>query len=84
METRQMICTQCGSVGPPRTWNAGHIVMIFLLAIFGVFPGLGYAFALSLRFPECRACGARRSMIPLGTPAARALLQRQRAQENSN
>jgi hypothetical protein len=70
----EMVCTQCGSLGAPNNWHGGHVFMVFMLCIFGILPGIGYAIVLSLRFPECRVCGARHSMIPPNTPAARRIL----------
>ncbi len=60
---------------PPDDLERPACAGLFVLTICGVFPGLGYALALSMRFPECRACGARRAMIPMTSPRARALLR---------
>jgi hypothetical protein len=74
-ERGEMVCTHCGSLGKPITWNAGHALGIFLFSLFGLLPGIAYALALNFRFPQCRACGARRAMIPPDSPKARRILE---------
>jgi hypothetical protein len=68
------ICTQCGTVGTPKTTTPGHFLVELILWLCFLLPGLIYSvWRLSARCPTCRTCGAIRSLVPLQSPRGREL-----------
>ena len=68
------ICTQCGTVGTPKTITPGSILVEIFLWLCFIVPGLIYSvWRLSARRPTCRTCGAIRSLVPLHSPRGREL-----------
>lgn len=68
------ICTQCGTVGKPKTTTPGSFFMELILWLCFLVPGLIYSvWRLSARRPTCRTCGAIRSLVPLQSPRGREL-----------
>lgn len=68
------ICTQCGTLGKPKTVTRGSIVIEIALWLCLLVPGLIYSiWRLSTRGPTCRACGAANSLVPPDSPRGRQL-----------
>ena len=72
---RQLICTECGQVGAPRTHTRGSILIEIVLWLCLLVPGLIYSlWRLTTRQQVCRACGGP-TLIPMDSPRGRQLLQ---------
>lgn len=68
-----MYCTTCGNVGAPRSINIFEFLVVAVLSIFLLFiPLIIYLIVRSGR--RCRKCG-KKTLIPLGSPVARAALR---------
>lgn len=68
--TKQLVCTQCGSIVKPKIMIRGSgIVEIFLWILFFV-PGFIYSlWRHSSKYPACPKCKGE-SLIPIDTPIA--------------
>ena len=70
------LCTACGSQVRPRTATRGSFGIELILWLCFLIPGLIYSiWRLSNRYYACPVCRSP-SIIPLGTPAANAILAR--------
>lgn len=70
----QRICSNCGTVGTPKTVTRGNILIELILWICFIIPGVIYSiWRLSTRAKACRSCGAE-NMVPLDTPMGKKLL----------
>lgn len=73
------VCTQCGTTGVPVRKSPGSFWIELALWCMLCGPGVIYTiWRLVSRFESCPVCGAARTMVPLGTPAAQQILGRQR------
>lgn len=70
------ICLTCGTIGSAEIKRKGSGVLELFLYCFAIFPGIFYSYwRSSNKSPVCKACG-KKEMIPVGTPAGRALMAR--------
>ncbi|UWZ83476.1 hypothetical protein [Occallatibacter riparius] len=68
------LCTQCGSQVWPKTITPGSFLMELLLWLLFLVPGVIYSiWRIASRYKGCPVCGGK-SCIPLGTPAANAIM----------
>jgi hypothetical protein len=66
----QMFCTNCGTIGAPKTYTKGSMLIEILLWLCLLFPGLIYSiWRLASRYKGCPACQAP-NMIPANSPKA--------------
>lgn len=72
---KQMICTDCGTIGKPKSDMKGSILTEFFLWCLFLLPGLIYTvWRFTTVGKACRACGSR-SLIATDSPRGRALAQ---------
>ncbi len=68
-----LICTNCGTVGAPKTVTKGSFLIEIVLWCFLFVPGIIYSlWRLTTRTKGCRFCGAG-NMVPLNSPVGRKL-----------
>ncbi|GBD98844.1 proteolipid membrane potential modulator [bacterium BMS3Abin07] len=64
----QLICSNCGSVGTPKTVTKGSTLIEVLLWLFFFIPGVIYSiWRLTTRTKACGSCGAEK-LVPLNSP----------------
>lgn len=64
----KMICSNCGTIGKPKTVTKGSIWIEIILWLFLIIPGIIYSiWRLTTRAKVCPSCGAEK-MIPLDSP----------------
>jgi hypothetical protein len=69
----QLICSNCGTVGTPKTVTKGSILIEIVLWICFIVLGIIYSiWRLSTRTKACRSCGAE-NMVPLNSPMGKKL-----------
>jgi hypothetical protein len=69
----QLICSNCGTVGTPKTVTKGSILIEIALWLFFIIPGIIYSiWRLTTRTKACRSCGAE-NMVPLNSPMGKKL-----------
>ena len=69
----QQICSNCGTIGTPKTFTKGNILLELVLWIFFLIPGLFYSiWRLTTRAKVCRSCGSE-NMVPLNSPMGKKL-----------
>lgn len=69
----QLICSNCGTIGSPKTVTKGSILIEIVLWICFIVPGLIYSiWRLTTRTKACRSCGAD-NMVPLTSPMGKKL-----------
>ena len=69
----QIICSNCGTIGTPKTITKGSIMIEIVLWIFSIVPGIIYSiWRLTTRAKACRSCGAE-NMLPLNSPMGKKL-----------
>jgi len=74
MQSNELMCTTCGSVGIPKKRIPGLFVVELLLWLLFIVPGLAYMlWRLSNKKNVCPNCGAE-NMIPLDSPVAQKIL----------
>ena len=66
----EMYCSNCGTVGQPKTVTKGSFAIELVLWLAMLLPGLLYSvWRLSTRHKACPGCGAQ-NMIPVDSPKA--------------
>lgn len=69
----QQICSNCGTVGKPKTVTKGSFLIELVLWLSFLFPGFLYSmWRLSSKTKGCRYCGSE-NMVPLNSPAGEKL-----------
>ena len=69
----QLICSNCGTVGEPKTVTKGSLLIEIFLWLCLIVPGLLYSlWRLTSRHKACRACGSV-NMVPLDSPVGKKL-----------
>ena len=69
----QLICSNCGTVGTPKTVIKGSVLIEIVLWVCFIVPGIIYSiWRLTTRAKVCRSCGAK-NMVPLNTPMGKKL-----------
>jgi len=64
-----MVCTQCESVGKPKTRTKGSFFIEVVLWLAFIVPGIIYSlWRLTTKEKVCVACGAA-ALVPVGSPA---------------
>jgi hypothetical protein len=72
---KQIICSDCGTVGTAKSEMKGSIVLELILWLLMILPGLLYSlWRLTTKAQVCRSCGSK-NLIPVETPKGRALMQ---------
>jgi hypothetical protein len=67
------VCKQCGTVGKPKSYTPGSILIEIVLWLCFLVPGLLYSlWRLSRRRSVCSACGSP-DLVPLNSPIGRQL-----------
>jgi hypothetical protein len=70
----ELVCTNCGKKGKPKTVTRGFFLIEIVLWIFFIIPGLIYSiWRLTTKYKACPSCGAP-NMVPLDSPIAKQLL----------
>jgi len=70
-----MICTECGSVGKPKSAVKGSFLIEVILWLCFLIPGIIYSlWRMGSRHKACRECGAT-TMVPLNSPRGRKLME---------
>lgn len=65
---KELICTQCGSVGKIKSETKGSIIIELILWLCFLVPGLIYSFwRLSNKSMVCKECGSS-NLIPVDSP----------------
>jgi len=68
-----LICSNCGTVGTPKTITKGSFLIELVLWLFFILPGLIYTiWRLASRVKGCNSCGAE-NMVPLDSPVGKRL-----------
>lgn len=71
---KELLCTNCGFQGKPKTKTRGSILIEIILWICLIVPGLIYSiWRHASRFKICPSCAAP-NMIPLDSPKAQQIL----------
>lgn len=72
---KQLICTQCHSIGTPKTIARGSFWIEVVLWLLFLVPGLIYSiWRLTTKRKACQYCGAS-SLVPLSSPMGQKLRQ---------
>jgi hypothetical protein len=72
-DNSQLICSNCGTIGKPKTFTKGSILIEIFLWFCFLLPGLLYSiWRLTTRTKVCRSCGAK-NMVPLNSPMGKKL-----------
>lgn len=70
---KEMICTQCGTVGNGKKSAKGSFLIEVILWLCFLIPGLIYSiWRVSGNKPACRSCGSA-SLVPLDSPVGQKL-----------
>lgn len=70
---KEMICSNCGAHGTPKTVTKGSILIEIVLWLCILLPGILYSlWRISSRVRACRSCGSQ-SLVPLNSPVGRDL-----------
>lgn len=65
---KEMICTECGSIGVPKKITKGNFFIELILYLTFIIPGIIYSiWRLTNTALICRKCG-KESMIPTDSP----------------
>ena len=81
--SKKIICGTCGTIGTPRTETRGSIFIEIILWLCFLIPGVIYSiWRQTTRRPVCRECSGHQ-LLPLTTPAGRALAAKFSASEGS-
>lgn len=65
---KQMICSNCGTIGVPKTVTEGSFFIELILWLCFLIPGLIYSiWRLTKRHQACRTCGSK-DLMPLNSP----------------
>lgn len=71
----QLVCTQCGHVGTPKSAVKGSFGVEVVLWLLFIFPGIIYSvWRMTSRHKACRSCGAT-NLVPLDSPIGRKMSQ---------
>lgn len=71
------VCTECGSQVRPKSITPGSMITELFCWLLFLLPGLIYSlWRIASRYKGCPVCGSK-SVIPLGSPTARMILERQ-------
>lgn len=71
------MCTNCGNVSKPVTFTKGSFIVEVALWLMFFLPGIIYSvWRLSSKYDGCRFC-KEGGMVPLSSPVAVALLEKQ-------
>ena len=69
----ELICSNCGTTGKPKTVTKGSIFIEIFLWICFLIPGLIYSiWRLTTKYKACRTCGAG-NLVPLDSPMGKKL-----------
>ena len=67
------ICSNCGTVGTPKSVTRGSILIEIVLWLCFIIPGVIYSiWRLTTRAKACRSCGST-NMVPLDSPMGKKL-----------
>lgn len=68
---KELVCTQCGTVGYGKTLTKGSIIIELILWLCFLVPGLVYSiWRLTSRVVVCKVC-ENPSLIPVDSPAGK-------------
>lgn len=71
---KELVCTQCGTVGYGKTLTKGSIIIELILWLCFLVPGLIYSiWRMTSRVTVCKVCEAQ-SLIPSDSPAGKKVL----------
>ena len=69
----KLVCTQCGTVGKPKTTTRGSILIEIVLWLACLLPGIIYTlWRLTTHGKACRKCGSP-NLVPVNSPAGQNL-----------
>lgn len=69
----QLICSNCGTIGKPKTLTKGSFFIELILWIFLIIPGIIYSiWRLTTRTKVCSFCKAE-NMVSLNSPVGKSL-----------
>jgi hypothetical protein len=75
---KELLCTNCGHQGKPRSKTKGAIGIEIILWLFLIIPGLIYSvWRHTSRYKGCPTCGSG-NMIPLTSPRSKQILSASR------
>lgn len=73
---KKVVCAQCGTVGFPKLYTPGSIIVEALAYLLLILPGLVYSnYRLRGRKRVCRSCGGT-EIVPTDSPRGRELIER--------
>lgn len=71
--SKELICTQCGSIGKGKTVTRGNLLIEILAYFFMIIPGLIYSiWRLTTRYTACSVCG-NQTLVPVDSPMGKKL-----------
>jgi len=80
----KLICSNCGTVGSPKTITKGNIFIEIILWLCFLVPGIIYSiWRLTTRIEACASCGAE-NMVPLNSPMGKKLQNSNLKNNNNN
>ena len=72
---KTMICTKCGTAGPPQKTTKGSFLIEVLLWLCFLLPGLLYSlWRLNTRKATCSGCGSG-NLVPVDSPVGKKLVR---------
>lgn len=73
--SEEVVCTQCGYVGEPKTVTKGSLGVEIIMWLLFLLPGLVYSiWRLSSKHDGCPTCG-NTALIPRGAPMAQKFMR---------
>jgi hypothetical protein len=72
--TKELVCTQCGTIGTGKTLTKGSIIIEFILWLCFIIPGLIYSiWRMTSRVKVCKVCESA-SLIPVDSPSGKKVI----------
>ena len=72
-KSKNLICTNCGSEGTPKTVHPGSLFAEIILWIFFLLPGLIYSTWRFINIHKaCKVCGSQ-NLVPSDSPVGKKL-----------
>ncbi len=69
----KLICSNCGTIGRPKSKTRGNIIIEIILWLMMIIPGLIYSlWRCGTTEKVCRSCGSP-NMVPLKSPRGKKL-----------
>ena len=69
----KMICSSCGTIGNPKSFTRGSILIEIILWLCFIIPGLIYSiWRQTTKIKACRHCKAE-TLVPLNSPMGKKL-----------